>query len=87
MVQKKNDRDLGIDRSPEADANPKQTIEDTIRIARRDLTKRRRRDLTIAELYAPIGQKVSLNMLEGLPSYQKFKEALRGAFKKLNYLH
>lgn len=83
----KNDEDLGINRSPEIYADPKEAIKTAIRIARQGLTNRRRRDLTIAELYLPIGQKISLTTLERLPSYQKFKEAVRDAFRKLNYLH
>lgn len=83
----KGNEDLGIDRRPEVYNNPKQTIEDAIRIARQNLTKRRRHELTIAELYSPIGQKVALSTLERLPSYQKFKEAVRGAYIKMNYLY
>jgi len=83
----KRDEELGIDRLPEVYNNPKQTIEDAIKIARQGLTRRRRHELTIKELYLPIGQQVSLNALENLPSYQKFKEAVRGAFRKLNYLY
>ncbi|MCP4110296.1 MAG: DUF4276 family protein [Desulfobacteraceae bacterium] len=83
----KNDEELGIDKSPEIYNNPKQTIETAIRVARQNLPKRRRRELTISELYSPIGQKVALNTLENLPSYRRFKEAVRGAFKKLNYLY
>jgi len=81
-----NNRDLGIDRSPEAYADPKQAIKTAIRRARQGLTRRRRRDLTIAELYSPVGQKISLDALEGLASYQKFKKAVKGAFRKMNYL-
>lgn len=84
---RKSNEDLGINRSPEVYADPKQAIESAIRRARQDLTKRRRRDLTIAELYSPIGQKIALDTLERLPSYQKFKEAIRGSFRKLNYLY
>ena len=83
----KSDVELGIDKFPEVYSNPKQVLEDAIRIARQDLTKRRRRELTIAELYSPIGHKLALNSLENLSSYQKFKEAVRWAFRKLNYLH
>jgi hypothetical protein len=83
----KKDVELGIHKSPEVYTDPKQSIETAIRIARKDLTKRRRRELTIADLYLPIGQKVALNKLENLPSYKKFKEAVRVAYKKLNYLH
>jgi hypothetical protein len=83
----KRDDELGIHKPPESYANPKQVIENAISTARLDLTKRRRRELTIGELYLPIGQKVALNKMERLPSYQKFKEAVRNAFRKLNYLH
>ena len=78
--------ELGIHKLPEIYADPKQAIEAAIRIARQDLTRRRRHKLTIVELYLPIGQKVSLNKLENLPSYQKFKEAVRIAFQELGYL-
>ncbi len=83
----KNDAELGLHRLPELYTNPKEAIESAIRIARQDLTKRRRHKLTIAELYLTIGQKVSLNKLENLHSYQKFKEAVRIAFQELGYLH
>ncbi len=82
----KRDAELGIHKHPETYSDPKQVIEEAIRIARRELTRRRRRKLTIAELYLPIGQKVSLNKLDGLLSYQKFRQAVRTAFQKLGYM-
>jgi len=82
----KSDIELGIDRLPEVYDDPKQAIETAIRIGRQNFPRRRRHKLTISELYAPIGQKIALNTLEDLPSYQKFKEAVRGAFIKFNYL-
>lgn len=75
----KSDKDIGIDKSPESYSNPKETIENAIRIARQGLTKRRRRDLTIGELYSPIGQKISLSDLNKLPSYAKFRDAVKAA--------
>lgn len=83
----KSDAELGLNRNPESIANPKRLIADAIRIARQDEVKRRRRELSIEELYLPIGQKVSLTALERLPAYQQFKEAVRSAFRQLNYLH
>lgn len=82
-----SDQELKIDRKPEAYADPKAAIEEAIRIARQNLTKRRRRELTIGELYLPIGQKIALHELEKQPSYQKFRKAVQEAFRKLNYLH
>ncbi len=82
----KTDAELGIDRFAEVYNNPKERIEDAIRIARQGLPRRRRQDLAISELYSPIGQKISLDSLQILPSYRKFKDAVRNAFRELNYL-
>ncbi len=82
----KSDAELGIDRFPELYSNPKECIQNAIRIGRQELTKRRRRNLTISELYLPLGQQISLTKLNDLPSYRKFREAVRRAFKELNYL-
>lgn len=83
----KNDEELGINKSPEGFSDPKQIIESAIRLARSDLSKRRRSELTIGELYQPIGQQIELNKLDSLPSYQKFKKAIRNTFTELGYLH
>lgn len=80
-----SDRKLGLENSPEAMSNPKEIIKAAIRIAFENLPRRRRRP-DITELYLPLGQKVRLQNLSNLPSYQKFKENIRVAFKKLNYL-
>ena len=82
----KTDEDLGINRFPESFANPKHTIEEAIRIARSGEGKRRRHTLKISELYQPIGQKIPLESLERLPSYRSFKDAVRTAYRRLNYL-
>jgi len=51
-----------------------------------NLTKKRRRQLKIGQLYLPIGQKIQLQKLESLASYNKFKSSVKEAFIKLNYL-
>jgi Domain of unknown function (DUF4276) len=83
----KTDNELGIDRLPETIANPKEIISNAIRIAREGLTQRRRNDLTIGDLYLPIGQSIDLTKLEVLSSYQDFKHNVREAFIALNLLH
>jgi len=83
----KSDEELGLNHAPEKFANPKSVIENAIRIARQGLVKKRRSELRISELYQPIGQKIDLGTLEQLPSYMKFKESVRDAYRKLNYLH
>ena len=82
----KSDRELGISRQPENMSNPKEIIQNAIRIAREGLTKRRRQELDISELYLPIGQTIDLNQLERLVSFQDFEENVRTAFRKLNLL-
>jgi len=82
----KSDNELGLIRSPEEYNNPKEIIEIAIRLARHGLPKRRRGDFGISRIYSPIGQKVKLNKLEGLPSYRKFKAAIRAAYRRMNYL-
>jgi hypothetical protein len=83
---KKSAQELGINKKPETFANPKEIIENAITIARKEFSKRRRRELNISELYQPIGQKIKLEKLNNLSSYKKFKEAVRNVFKTLGYL-
>jgi hypothetical protein len=80
------DAQLGINRAPESIAEPKAVINEAIRIARESLVKRRRRDLNISELYQPIGQKIQLESLDCLSSFARFREAVRSAYRSLNYL-
>jgi len=82
----KTDNELKINKRPEQISDPKLVIEHAIRIARQNLTQRRRNDLAISELYLPIGQKISIKKLDSLPSFQKFKESIRMAFRQLNYM-
>ena len=82
----KSDNELQFNRHPELIANPKEVIENAIRIAREGYPKRRRKDLTISELYLPIGQALDLEKLEILCSYQDFKSNIKDAFRKLNLL-
>ncbi len=66
-------------------ANPKETIKKALQIAYKDYPKRRRRR-KISELYTPLVQKVDLEKLALLPSYQKFQQAAKDALIKLNFL-
>lgn len=81
-----SDNILGINRIPESIADPKFTIEEAIRISRRDVVKRRRKDLSISDIYLPLGQKISIKKLQALPSYIHFQEEVRNAYKRLHLL-
>lgn len=82
-----SDADLGLIRPPEQIADPKACIKEAIRLSLAHKTKRHRHELTIGDLYEPLGAKAGLVQLASLPSYQKFREAVREAFRQLNYLH
>lgn len=80
-----SNQDLKLTQFPERVANPKQVIETAITIAQGDLPRKQKR-LTIADLYQPIGQKIAIERLKTLASYQKFKRYVEDALRKLNYL-
>jgi hypothetical protein len=77
------DIELDIYRSPETIADPKQTIIAAIRRANQNLTKKRRHNSTISDLYEPIGAQIDLNKLRILPSFQAFETEARAALEKL----
>jgi Domain of unknown function (DUF4276) len=81
------DTDLEIHRNPENYANPKEAIENAIRIARSNLPQRKRYEFGIGELYQIVGQKTDLAKLSKLSSYQKFRGNVIKSFKALGYLH
>lgn len=82
----RSDNDLGIYRFPELYRDPKQAIADAITLVQQEYARHRRRELSISDLYLPMGQKIDLNKLENLPSFVKFIDAVRGAFRELGYL-
>lgn len=83
----KTDTELGIHRTTEQTAKPKEVIQEAIRIARKDIAKHRRNDLTISELYQSIGEAIDLEKLESFESYQDFKSNVREAYKELGLLY
>ncbi|WP_396188692.1 hypothetical protein [Flavobacterium sp.] len=84
----KTDTELGIHLNPESITNPKELIEEIIRISKEDLSKRRRnKGLVISDLYQIIGQKLEFSELEKLSSYLKFKNSLKDKLRELNFYH
>ncbi len=84
----KNNRELGLNfplKQLEKIADPKSKIQEIMRIAFKDLPTRKRR-MQISSLYSPLGQQVSLEILEQLPSYLKFKADLTNVLIKLNFI-
>lgn len=81
----KSDSELVINRDPEAFSDPKEVIENAIRIATQDYPKRRRR-LNISELYSIIGDKLSTAELSRLESYRNFRAEVRNAYRAFDYI-
>ncbi len=82
----KTDRELKINRMPESISDPKSVIEEAIRIAQQEKTKRKRKNLEIGDIYLAVGQKISLKKLEQLPSYQQFQNDIRQAYRDLHLM-
>jgi hypothetical protein len=83
----KNDTELDIYKNPEQYADPKAVIENAIRVASQERTRRHRKDLALSDLYLSMGQAISIDKLEQIPSYNKFQENIRKALRQLNYLY
>jgi len=77
---------LGLNKEPEKITDPKNVITEAIRISREELTKRKRRNLSIDELYQSIGAKIDLEKLDNLQSFKDFKEEIRNTYRALNHL-
>lgn len=82
----KRDIDLDLHREPESYNDPKRTIENAIRIAQAERTRRRRYDLTISDLYDELGQSVPLDKLRAIPSFREFEENVRTSLRTLGYI-
>lgn len=80
------DEELGLQRTPESYADPKQAIEDAIRIAQAGKTKRTRKELSIGDLYDELGQSISLERLRTIASFNAFESNVRNAFRQLGYI-
>jgi len=83
----KSDMELGFDKNPEQISDPKTVITGAIRIASREKGKRHRNDLNISVLYERLGENISLESLRQLPSFRKFEDNVRNAFRELKYLN
>ncbi len=85
----KSNMDLGLPvkvNAIEGISDPKKVINDALRIAQQEQPKRRKK-LSISQLYSPISQELSIELLEELPSYRLFLENVRYSLRKLNYLY
>ena len=79
------DVDLGLHRSPETVADPKALIENAIRLSQLSVSKKRR-NLSINDLYGIMGDEISLESLSRLPSYIAFRDAAENSLREIHYI-
>lgn len=80
------DVDLGIEKLPEAYADPKATIEEAIRRASAGKPKRKRDQIQISDLYELLGNRIGLDKLRAIPSFQHFENEVLRVFTEMNLM-
>lgn len=82
------DSDLDITGDPERMSDPKQKINNALKIAKERSSRNRRLNIEdISELYSPLGNKIPFQDLYRLNSYNMFTDNLRKGLKALGYLY
>lgn len=79
------DSDLGFSRNPESIADPKSLIIRAIAKSEETMPKKRR-GLTIGDLYGIIGDKLSIEKLERLSSFQSFEQFVEKSLRAIRYI-
>ncbi|MCY0967955.1 DUF4276 family protein [Chryseobacterium wangxinyae] len=77
---------LSLSGKPEQFTDPKLKIIEALRITNNELPKKRRKDLLISDLYQIIGQKIGIDKLMTLDSFNKFYLNSFEFLKKLNLI-
>ena len=72
-------------RQVESDPDPKRTLKELIRKANAERS-RRRREVDLNALYAPLGRGISLERLGNVPSYEEFVKDFTRTLKILNLI-
>lgn len=81
-----SEHDLGLTKKPETYADPKHQIREAIRLAHAGRSRRQRDQVSISELYQPIGQQIDLTCLRQLPSYLAFEQAALASLVERGFL-
>ena len=80
------DVDLGLERSPESYSDPKAAIENAIRVSMQFQPKKRRDQITISDLYETLGNRVPLDKLRMIPSFNHFEQEVVRVFKEIGLM-
>ena len=82
----KTEAELNINGNPEKINNPKERIEEAIKIGRLEMPKKMRDSLKIADLYSFLGQAIQIEKLRGFESFNDFESNLRKVLIEINLL-
>jgi hypothetical protein len=83
---KKNINELNISGNPETFTNPKERIEDAIRIGRENMPRKLRNNLKISDLYSYLGQAIQIDSLRTYNSFIDFENNIKNVFEELYLL-
>ncbi len=83
----KSKSQLNLSGNPETFTDPKKRIIDALYIVNSELPKKRRNDLKIGDLYQIIGQKLDIQKLLKLKSYEVFYKKTFEILKKINLIN
>lgn len=81
-----SDADLGIEKSPESYADPKNVIENAIRKSLSKQSKKKRNQIGISDLYEILGNRLSLERLRTIPSFVQFENSVAKVFKDMGLM-
>lgn len=81
-----SDADLGLEKAPESYANPKNVIENAIRISMSEQSKKKRNQIGIADLYEILGNRLGLDKLRTIPSFVQFERSVLEVFKDMGLM-
>jgi hypothetical protein len=83
----KTDVDLRLNGNPERFKNPKERIEEAIRIGRQDMPKKMKESLKLNDLYSYLGQAIQLVDLRKFESFLDFETNIRNVLVDMKLLH
>ena len=83
----KSKTELQLNGHPESFTNPKEKIKKALNIINDERPKKRRKELKISDLYQIIGQKIEIEKLKSLKSFEKFYNNLTMTLEKLHFIH
>lgn len=82
----KNEVELNISGHPEGFTNPKERIQEAIRIGRSEMPKKLRNSLQISDLYSFLGQSIQTDKLKTFNSFLDFEGNVRQVLRDMNFL-